>query len=261
MTRMICLLALAWLVLGNAAHAQRNNKTKELLDKAIQAHGGEEALEKLCTATWRGRGLLYRDGKEDKPFPFFGEWNAQLPGKYRYTYSLKGLGGNLPMTTCVQDGKAWRTVITGRGVDDLPEQAAKLEEEEAHAIYVSRLVPLLKGGYQLTVMPVAQRDSRFIIGLKVDKPGYRSLTLFFDRTKGLLTYLDRKVLDPEKNQEVIQETSFLNFKNMGGAVMAQSITIRRGKKLFMEVELDKIEPKTEFPSKFFEKPPEPKEDK
>ena len=262
MPRAMLVLTLTFTFWGTSAWAQSvSPKVRDLLDKAIQAHGGVAALEKLYTASWKGRGLIYRDGKEDWPYPFYGEWQAALPGRYRYTYSLKGTGGNLPLTTGLMDGKAWRTLITGRGADDLPEKLAQVEVEEAHALYVSRLVPLLQEKYQLTAMPVAQRDGRFILGLKVDKPGYRTLYLFFDRQKGLLTFIDRKVLDTEKNQDVMQETSFQNFKTMGGATQPQSITIKRGKKLYMELEVESIEPKAELASKLFEKPPEPKEDK
>jgi len=117
----------------------------------------------------------------------------------------------------------------------------------------------LGGQYQLTTLPVAKRDERFILGLKADRPGYRSVYLFFDRQLGFLTFMDRKVFDAEKNEEMLLETSFLNFKSFGKATLPQSITIRKGKKLVMELELDKYEPKTEFAKKFFEKPPEPEE--
>ncbi len=234
-------------------------KAKELLEKAIRAHGGFEQLDVLTTASWRGRGLLYRDGKEDKPAPFFGEWYGVLPGQYRYTYSFKGAGGTLPVTTGLNEGKSWRTLVTGRGADDLVEKLAKEVAEEAHAHYVSRLTPLLSGQYQLTILPVAKRDERFILGLKADRPGFRSIYLFFDRQLGYLTFMDRKVYDAEKNEDVLQETSFLNFKAFGKATLPQSITVRKGKKLMMEVEMDKYEPKTEFAKKFFEKPVEPEE--
>lgn len=235
------------------------NKAREILDKAIRAHGGSEELEKLTTASWRGRGLLYRNDQADKPVPFFGEWHGVLPDQYRYTYSFKGTGGNLPVTTGFHDGKSWRTLATGRGADDLVEKLAKEVAEEAHAHYVSRLTPLLGGQYQLTTLPVAKRDERFILGLKADRLGYRSVYLFFDRQLGFLTFIDRKVFDAEKNEDLLQETSFLNFKSFGKATLPQSITIRKGKKLVMELELDKYEPKTEFAKKFFEKPPEPEE--
>lgn len=231
-------------------------KAKELLEKAIRAHGGFEQLDALTTASWRGRGLLYRDGREDKPAPFFGEWHGVLPGQYRYTYSFKGAGGNLPVTTGLHEGKGWRSLITGRGADDLVEKLANEVAEEAHAHYVSRLTPLLSGQYQLTVLPVAKRDERFILGLKADRLGFRSILLFFDRQLGYLTFMDRKVYDAEKNEDVLQETSFLNFKAFGKATLPQSITVRKGKKLLMEVEMDKYEPKTEFAKKFFEKPVE-----
>lgn len=249
-----------WLGTAFLARAEPPAKAKELLNKAITAHGGTEVMEKLCTASWKGRGLIYRDGKEDKPLPFFGEWTAALPDKYRYTYGFKAGGGTFPVTTGIMGDKGWRTLRSNRGAEDLPETHFKEDREEAHALYVTRLTPLLGTEYQLTTLPVIQRDNRFILGLKVDRKGYRPITLFFDRQKGYLTYMDRKVIEVETGKEVTQETSYLNFKQMGKATLAQSITVRQGKKLAMELELDSVTPRSEIPDKEFQKPPDPKDD-
>lgn len=241
-------------------YAQPTGKTKELLTKAILAHGGAEALEKLSTASWKGRGLLYREGKEDKPLPFYGEWSAELPGNYRYTYAFKGIGGGrLPVTTGLLVDKAWRTMRPDRGADDLTEQQMKIEKDEAHAWHVSHLTPLLTKDYQLMALPQTQRDGRNILGLKVDRKGFRGIYLFFDKQTNLLIYMDRKVFDPEKKQEVLMETSYVNFKQLGGATLAQSIAMRQGKKLVMELEIDTVTLVASFPDKFFEKPPDPKD--
>lgn len=241
-------------------HAQSSAKARQLVEKAIQAHGGLAALTKLESASWNGRGLLYRDGNEEKPLPFFGDWHAEKFDKYRYTYAFKGAGGNLPVTNGLLDGKAWRTMRVNRGADDLPERLAQAMKEEAHAWYVSRLTPLLQGDYQLTMLPATQRDNRQILGLKVDRKPFKSIYLFFDKQLGYLTYLDRKVADMENQQEALVETSYQNFRKMGQATLPQSITMRQGKKLLMEIEMEKVEPKSGFPPQFFEKPPEPKDD-
>ncbi len=258
-----CFVILIGLMLTTTSlHAQATGKTKELINKAIQAHGGVEALDKLSTATWKGRGLLYRDrdGREDKPLPFYGDWSAALPGNYRYTYAFKGVGGRLPLTTGLLGEKAWRTLRPDRGADDLPEEQMKTVKDEAHAWYVSRLVPLLGGDYQLMTLPATQRDNHFILGLKVDRKGYRTIYLFFDRQSNLLTYMDRKVFDPEKKQEALQETSYANFKQMGGATLPQSIVTRQGKKLVLELDIDTVTPMDSLPNKLFEKPPDPKDE-
>jgi hypothetical protein len=263
LSRTWLLVLISLMMIATSLQAQPTGKTKELINKAIQAQGGAEALEKLSTASWKGRGLLYRDrdSKEDKPLPFYGDWSAVLPGSYRYTYAFKGAGGSrLPLTTGVLGEKAWRTLRPDRGADDLPEEQMKMVKDEAHAWYVSRLVPLLGGDYQLMTLPATQRDNHFILGLKVDRKGYRTIYLFFDRTSNLLTYMDRKIFDPEKKQEALLETSYANFKQMGGATLPQSIVMRQGKKLVLELDIDTVTPMDSLPNKLFEKPPDPKDD-
>lgn len=248
------------LYLPASAAAEPPAKVKELLNKAISAHGGHDVMGKLCTASWKGRGLLYRDGNEDKPLPFFGDWTAVLPDKYKYTYGFRAGGGSFPITTAIMGDKGWRSLRSNRGAEDMPDKQFKEEREEAHALYVTRLTPLLGNDYQLTALPVIQRDNRFILGLKVDRKGYRPITLFFDRQRGYLTYMDRKVIDTESGKEVTQETSYLNFKQLGKATLPQSITIKKGKKLSMELEIDSVTPRAEINDKEFIKPPDPKDD-
>lgn len=262
LSRTWLLVLIGLILIATRLQAQPTGKTKELINKAIQAHGGAEALDKLATATWKGRGLLYRDrdGKEDKPLPFYGDWSAVLPENYRYTYAFKGIGGRLPLTTGLLGEKAWRTLRPDRGADDLPNEQMKMVKDDAHAWYVSRLVPLLGGDYQLMTLPTTQRDNHFILGLKVDRKSYKTIYLFFDRQSNLLTYMDRKVFDPEKKQEILQETSYANFKLMGGANLPQSIVMRQGKKLVMELDIDTLTPMDSLPHKLFEKPPDPKDE-
>lgn len=260
MNRRIFLALLAtYSLLGGTAHAEPPAKARELLNKAIAAHGGTQAMEKLLIASWKGRGLLYKEGKEDRPFPFYGDWSASLPSKYRYTHAFKAGGGQVPITTAIDGDKGWRSLRSNRGAEDLTAAGLKEEREEAHALYVSRLTPLFSADYQLTTLPVTKRDGRSIIGLKVDRPTYATIYLFFDQQKSLLTFLDRKVKEAD-GKEVLLESSFLNFRQMGGATLPQSITIHKGKKLVMELEIESVTPQTELSNKLFEKPPDPKDD-
>jgi hypothetical protein len=252
------ILFLSFLSLTAAVPADEPSpQVRALLEKALKAHGGWDAMQKLCTATWHGRGLAYRKNSANAS-AFYGEWNAELPAKYRYKYDFKGLQGNLSIITTVNGDKAWRSFGDSRGSEDLTDKRLKEEQEELHSLYLSRLVPLLSGEYQISKMPIGKRDGRYILGLKVEKPGFRTNRLYFDRQLGLLTYMERSVLDFEVNKEVIQETRFEAFQPMGGARLPQTITVKRDGKLFLELEMSKVELKSGFDDKLFTKPPEPK---
>ncbi len=258
MKRLIC----TWMIIligGERTGAQEHPpQVRAILDKALQAQGGQPALQKLAIATWQGRGILYRKEEQEKGTPFFGEWCAELPVKFRALYKFRGINGFLPVTTVLNGDKGWRSFTDGRGSQDFDEKRFKEEREEAHAVFISRLAPLLDGGYQLTAQPIGKRDGRYIVGLKVEKPGYRTNRLYFDRQLGLLTYMDRMVFDTELSKDVLQETSFQHFQPMGGATLPQSITIKRDGKLFMEMEITKVEAKPSLDDQLFTRPPDPK---
>jgi hypothetical protein len=255
MRRSIFLAAIAFLPVATLVRADDPPQAaKTILAKAIQAHGGEQALTKLMTATWSGRGLSYKKDDDQHAIAFYGEWMAALPNRYRYVYKFRGLGANLPVTTGLDGDKAWRSFSDARGGEDLVDQRLKEEQEEAHAVYLTRLVPLLQGDYKITTTPIGMREGRYVLGLKVERQGYKPNTLYFDRKVGYLTHHERAVFDVELGKDVVQVTMYQTFKPLGGAIQPQSHTIKRGGKLFMELEIDKIEPKTELEDKLFVKP-------
>jgi hypothetical protein len=214
-------------------------------------------MQKLMTASWKGRGIAYRKENANGT-AFYGEWTSELPDKLRYKYDFKGVQGNLPVITAINGQKAWRSFGDGRGSEDLEDKRLKDEQEEVFSLYISRLVPLLQGECQLTSMPLGKRDNRYVLGLKVDKQDRRTNRLYFDRKLGLLSYMERSVFDVEQKKDVIQETRFEHFQAMGGALLPQSITIKRDGKLFLELEINKVEPLAAVDDKLFLKPPEPK---
>src|SRR6187401_3017135 len=106
----------------------QDQKVRDLLTKAFKAHGGEEAMRKLLTAEWSGRGLAYRKEDENHGIPFYGDWQAALPNRYRYVFKFRGLGANLPVTTALDGDKAWRSYGDARGGEDLVEKRLKEEQ-------------------------------------------------------------------------------------------------------------------------------------
>jgi hypothetical protein len=66
------------------------------------------------------------------------------------------------------------------------------------------------------------------------------------------------VFDVEQKKDVIQETRFEHFQPMAGALLPQSITVKRDGKLFMELEITKVDLLPSVDEKLFLKPPEPK---
>jgi hypothetical protein len=256
-TSLVLLVALlvAWPLLTLEAQ-DVPTAARTLVTKAIQAHGGDQPLRRLLTAEWAGRGLAYKKGNEEQGIAFYGEWQAALPNRLRYVYKFRGLGANLPVTTAFDSDKAWRAFSDSRGGEDLLEKRLEEEKEEAHALYLTRLVPLLGGDYKLTPTPLGSREGRYVLGVKVERPGFRDNTLYFDRKLGYLSHQERRIFDTEEGKEVLQVTTYHNFKPMGGATLPQSHTIKRAGKLHLELEINKVDPKQELDDRLFVKPVE-----
>src|SRR5437868_11993306 len=108
------LLALILLfVQGSAARSADREAALALIDRAIRAHGGADALQRAQTFTRTGAGVMYLP---DKTTPFKDEWAAQLPDRIRANIDL----GGVAIIVVVNGDKGWQN--TGGASMDLPKE-------------------------------------------------------------------------------------------------------------------------------------------
>lgn len=227
-----------------AANAQ--DKVQALLDKAIQARGGADKLNKLKAWQTKSKGTLnipQLGGSAE----FTGEGFIQLPDKNRIELNIEAMGQTIPVIVCVNGKDAWREVmgmvmeITG------PELKSR-----AQGLYVERLThltPLKDKEFTLAPVDDAKVDGKTASGIKVSSRDHADVKMYFDQQSNLLVKLETTALDPMSGKDVPVETYLSNHKAFDGIQFPTKSVIKRSGNTLQEVQtldvkvVDQIDPK------------------
>ena len=246
MTRLIgAALALA-LVSGPGGPVRAADKdTDAVLDKAIKALGGADNLAKAKAATWKTKGTLTVMGA-DNPFTT----HATVQGLDHFCQEFEGeFGGNKVQAVGVLAGdKGWRKF--GDDVMALDKDALANEKRTLYLNVVPMTILPLKGkGFKVEAAGEEKVADKPAAVLKVTPPDGKDFKLYFDKESGLPVKLVAKVVG-FMGEEFTQETTYADYKEMGGIKKATKVTSKRDGAKFLEQQvtefkaLKKVDPKT-----------------
>jgi hypothetical protein len=219
-----------------------------VVKKAIEAHGGAEALNKYPAGTSKFKGTLT---VLEMDLDYTGEIIYQLPDKF-----------NLEITTSVQGNKiAIQQIANGKKIKQTVngEEKKMSEAEKADLLQsvmlqeIEGLTPLLDGKkYTIKAEKDGAVDGNPAAVILVTAKGLNDTKLYFDKKTMLLVKTERKGLGPgkgEDNVEVLEETYMSDFKKVQGVMTAMKVKVDHDGKKFMTMDttevklLEKADPK------------------
>ncbi|HTU22781.1 MAG TPA: hypothetical protein VMG10_32370 [Gemmataceae bacterium] len=219
---------------GGAARAWGQDAARALVERAVKAHGGAEALGRVRADRVRFKGTLVIQGHTT---PFVAETTMQLPSKYKHVIETNSGGDKHTILQIINGSKVYIT-LDGRAIPADPSQLAEirsgLELERA-----KRLLPLLEDkSYQLAVVEELKVNDRPAVGIRITGRGRREMRLYFDKEFGLLVRAENRLGDSKsKEKEVRQHFFFGDFKDIGGYKRATKVRAYRNGQEIMEAEL------------------------
>ena len=230
-----------------AASASAQTDPKMVVQKAIDAHGGADALKKNPAGIYKVKGDMAVFGAD---LSFTGDITYELPDKYRMTLDAELAGQKIGVVT-VANGKKVKNTVNGQAakIGDAEKaeiaQAAKMQE-------VSMLTPLLDPKYTLKAEPDAKVGDDDVAVLLVTSEGFKPTKLSFSKKSGLLVKTERKGLAPAMGEpkEVTEETVLSEFKKVDGVMIPMKMLVNHDGKKFMAMTvveaklLDKVDAKT-----------------
>jgi hypothetical protein len=205
------ILAVALGVVGGAAQpARADDRARALavVERAIKAHGGADALSRAQVASRGGKGV-FAFGRE---VPFQTEVTLNLPHQTRLSIEANGQ----QLLFVLNGDKGWHTA-GGLTVELTKQRVAELQEE-AYVWWLETLVPLRGDGFDLAPLPDVKVNDRPAAALKVSSKGHADVTLFFDKESGLLVKAYHRALDA--GAPVDKEYLLSDPKDVGGAKLA-----------------------------------------
>jgi hypothetical protein len=224
---MLCVLAVVGLVgmtrPGSDNAADKDKAARELLDRAIRAHGGEEKLNRFRGITLTMTGHL---AMGDRRVPFQGDWAVQLPDKLRSTVEAKSREAPFKQTQVVNGSSGWLS----RGGRTVAMDAVVLAEarEELHSGWeVAQLTPLRRTEYRLTVTESVRVEGKETLGLVVSRPGFRDVRLYFDRDSHLLVKTATQARDLATDRTIEVETVYSDYGEVQGVKYPRRVRLYR----------------------------------
>lgn len=221
--RMIEALILAAGVIPTSLWADDRATALAVIDRAIQAHGGADALARSANSTRSGKGTIVVEGKE---LAVTTEVVLSLPDKERVTVVVEK---QLPITIVLNNDKGWK--LTGGAAADLSKDSVEDLRGEANIWWLTTLIPLKKAPFALSPLPEIKVNGKPAVGVKDVSKGQPDAKLYFDKATGLLVKIERRA--KEAGLEVYKEYFYSDHREFDGVkVPLREVHHVNGRKAF-----------------------------
>jgi hypothetical protein len=218
------------------------DKSRLIVEKAIQAHGGEANISKLRTMRIKVEGTTdLVPGQPNLPLTVEDTW--QMPDRYKTSSMFQLQGQKLTQTQVIVGDKGW--IQSNGQTQDLPREAVAEMKEQKYAEDLDRLGFLKEKNIELSVLDEIKVDGKPAVGVLVKSKGHRDVKLYFDTISGLLVKREHRLLDPSSGKDALQEVVFAGYQEKDGLKLYKKIVGYRDGKKIIEANVTEIE--------FFEK--------
>ncbi len=220
-----------------------------LVDKAIKAHGGADALAKFTGSVGKFKGKFYGMGEA---IPMTGEISTQGADRFKMDVEVEAGGQTIRFVIILNGNKGWTRI--GDSTTDLDDDKLAETSEQAHAVWVASLAPLSGKGFTLATTGELLVADKPALGVKVSTKGRRDVTLYFDKQTGMLVKSESRAKDEATGQEVTEERFPSEYKDVQGTKKASKITTKRDGKLYVESEVTDLQLVDKLGAEVFAKP-------
>ena len=227
------------------ARAADRDAALAVIDRAIRAQGGADALSRARVVSRTTSGFVMQGGKQ---VPFAGTTLLRLPDQVRLALTLDK---RFPIVTVVNGDKGWQ-LPPGGSVTELTREHLREIREEAYVWWLTTLVPLRKESFTLTPLPDIKVNGEPAAGVKVASPGHSDVRLYFDKRTGLLARLERRA--SEVGVLVDKEYLYTDYKTFDGVKLPTKETVNLSGKKWQEAVTESCKFLTHIDEKEFSRP-------
>jgi hypothetical protein len=229
-----------------ALRTREELKPREIIARAIEAHGGLERLVKLKTSVIKTKGQYYGFGV---PVDYQGETTLDLPNHSR-TEAESKIGNYLQV---INGDSGW--IKVGQMTRECGKEECNEMREQLNALRIAHLTVLTGDDYKLSPLPEDTVNERPALGMRVQHKGYRDVDLYFDKQKGYLVKMQTRLKDPVRSgEEITAETLYDDYKEINGVMVAHKFTLMYDGKPHSEVEVADVSFPDRLEEDTFDKP-------
>jgi hypothetical protein len=218
-------------------------KARQVVDKAIKTLGGADKITRYPCSTFKQKGTYYGQGQG---LPYEGVNSIQHPD--RFAVEIQGV------FKLVVNGKQGWTKM-GDMTKEMTAEELDVQRGQIYHGWVASLLPLKEKEYKLSEFGNDTINGRPAVGVNVNRDGRPTVTLLFDKEKGLLLKSSTIVKSPENdNKEVVEEVIYSEYKEVEGIPSPTKLLINRDGKKFVEAEISDLKLLEKLDDSVFGKP-------
>lgn len=218
---------------------------KAVVEKAIKA-AGHKAGEKPAAISWKDKGKFTGGGLA---MDYTGDFAFQAPDKYRFAVNAELEGMKVTFVASANGNKAWESALGM--TQEMAGEKLQYFLDQVHTLNVTMLWPLLADKeFKLATAGEKDVNGKKAVGVKVTRDKKPAVTLYFDKTTGLLVKSETKTKDEFQGwKEVPEETYYEEYTDVGGKkFFAKMRIVRDGKPMIESIVsdqkfADKLDPK------------------
>lgn len=249
--RSIMLLAgLAWAGWSLPARAQ-DDEARDLVQKAMKAHGGKETIKKYLGAQAKYKGEVDAMGVKAK---VEGEVFINYPDRMK---NVIGVEVNNMKVEVQQgfDGKILWLSVMGMNQEIKDKELIAEARENLHAEQVASLIELDSKDYKLAPLGEVKVMNKAAVGVRVSRQGKRDVNLWFDKESHLLLKTEHRGKDPFGQQgEANVEKFFQGHKAIMGIQTPVRMEVHSDGKKMIDMEITEVRYHERLDDTFFAKP-------
>jgi hypothetical protein len=217
--RAALLSSLVAILLGQTAvYGQAKTRPDELsaiVEKAIQAHGGQEVLAGLKAQVWKDKGVSYFGGKKRS---FTGSYAFQVSDQMKME-----MVGESPFSLYFNRDKGW---ANGKALT-----AAQIQQQQegAYVGWVTTRFPLRDKSLALTLVAETLVNERPATGVRISSKGHHDIEIYFDKESGLMAKTVTRAFGE-------RESLFSAYKSFDGIPVPMKYVIKQDGQTLIEGE-------------------------
>lgn len=231
---------------GQAAPAQEVNA---ILDKAIQALGGEEKLSKAKAVSWKAKGTITFMGSDN---PVSTQTTVQGLDHIRQEFEGEFGGMQIKVMSVLAGDKGWRE-FGGNRLEMSKDDVANEKRQLYLTVIPITILSLKDKAFKVEAIGEEKVGDKPAVGVKATGPDGKEFSLYFDKESGLPVKLVAKVIG-FMGEEFTQETTFSDYKEMGGIQKASKVQSKRDGEKFIEQEITEFKILEQVDPKVFTEP-------
>jgi hypothetical protein len=177
---MRALACLVFVVAGDAAATAQ--PPQAIIDRAVKAHGGADALAKTKAMVQSAKGRVSINGVDVEATR---EARYALPERYSWLLELKPAVGK-QRRLIVRNGLSGWQQVDNQPAEDIPTLLYDIISEEGYVLWLCTVAPLGQAGFTFAPAPAADVEGQPAAGVLVTRTGRTDVTLHFHGSSGLL---------------------------------------------------------------------------